>query len=458
MNANIFPRFIRFYRLVTGSIAFVPVIIALLFTIIGLLLRYFEQQGLSAWFVNSELPFLVVDSVDTARTLLSTIIGGLISLTVFSFSMIMIVLNQAASSLSPRLLPGLIRERKQQIVLGIYLGVIIFSLITLSFISTKDGYFNLPSFTIFLCALFTVGCLGVFIFFINSISTRVQIGSIMAKVHHNALADIDKTEKAPDNYREIDLPEDVKSWYALPAARSGYLDELHYQQLADLSREFNTRVYVCTARGFYVLKGLPLVRVERKLSREEAVDFIGRIHLLSDETDDWYLPRLKQLVEIALRAMSPGINDPGTALEIIDLVTEILARIMRIPLHNSYQGKEGAIVFYNRTTFEEILRTIMQELRQYCASDMTMIRKMGMMLLNLRIQAGDYLSYTHLIDEEIAALLTDARRNVENPLDRNELARLFKYINEVANNTEWERDLLAHRGELELPGVAATDH
>ncbi len=458
MIANIFPRFIRFYRLVTGSIAFIPVVTALIFTILGLLLRYYEQQGLSAWFVNSDLPFLVVDSVDTARTLLSTIIGGLISLTVFSFSMIMIVLNQAASSLSPRLLPGLIRERKQQIVLGIYLGVIIFSLITLSFISTKDGYFNLPSFTIFLCALFTVGCLGVFIFFINSISTRVQIGSIMAKVHHEALADIDRVENASKVYRETTLPEDVKQWYALPAGRSGYLDTLHYQQLADLSKDFNTRVYVCVSRSFYVLKGLPLVRVERRLSREEAEKFVDRIHLLSDETDDWYLPRLKQLVEIALRAMSPGINDPGTALEIIDLITEILARIMRIPLYNSYEGKDGAVVYYNRTTFEEILRTIMQELRQYCASDMTMIRKMGVMLLNLRLQAGQYLSYTHLIDEEIAALLTDARRNTVNPLDRQELARLFTYIREQAQSSAWEENLLTRQENIELPGVGATDH
>ena len=91
---------------------------------------YLEQKDISAHIMEIA-PALVIDDTDTAKTILSTLIGGLISLTVFSFSMVMVLLNQASSNFSPRVLPGIVSDQKHQIVLGLYIGTILYNIFIL---------------------------------------------------------------------------------------------------------------------------------------------------------------------------------------------------------------------------------------------------------------------------------------------------------------------------------------
>ena len=136
------------YQTFVSSIAFIPGFISLGFLVFAALIFSFDLTETGQQ-IKSDIPWLSIKDPSTARSILGAIAGGIISLTVFSFSMVMIVLNQAASQMSNRVLDKLIGNRFQQIVLGIYIGTIIFTFFLFSTIRETGDDFQIPSLSIF---------------------------------------------------------------------------------------------------------------------------------------------------------------------------------------------------------------------------------------------------------------------------------------------------------------------
>lgn len=126
------------YRAIVNSIGFYPSLLSVAFLIFAVLTMSVEYLAPIVQF-KLLISFILVDSAENARTILSTLAGSIISLTVFSFSMVMVVLNSASASLSPRVVPGLITRKSHQMVLGFYLGSIIYSIIMLIDINKLDN-------------------------------------------------------------------------------------------------------------------------------------------------------------------------------------------------------------------------------------------------------------------------------------------------------------------------------
>ena len=140
---------------VVNSIAFYPALIGLLFLLISVLSINFEFSD-GGQQLKSNLQWLSLKDASTARSIISAIATGIISLTVFSFSMVMIVLNQTASQMSNRILDKLIGSRFQQIVLGIYVGTIVYAFFLLSTIRDNDSGEQIPALSTYLLMLLTV--------------------------------------------------------------------------------------------------------------------------------------------------------------------------------------------------------------------------------------------------------------------------------------------------------------
>jgi len=185
-----FPYFLQhLYEKITTSIAFIPSIMAVGFFLLTGLMIYLEQHGLSKWMGEHIPSFVVIKSWEVAQNILTTLVGALISLMVFSFSMVMVLLNNAASNYSPRVLPGLIADKFHQFVLGTYLGTITYCLLLAINVTPSQPKTPLPSFSILLGILLGVTCLMSFVFFLHSISDSVQVDKILAvlkaKTLHN---------------------------------------------------------------------------------------------------------------------------------------------------------------------------------------------------------------------------------------------------------------------------------
>lgn len=409
-------------KLAVRSVAFLPVPMIVFAGMLGFVLFSLEKRtGISdtaaEWF-----PALAITSQDTARTILGMFVGGLITLTVFTFSQIMILLNQVASSYSPRLLPKLTGDRSLQFVMGLNLATIVLTIAVLLSIRSNDEY-KIPIFSILTCVMLGIICLCLFVYFVTAITKKIQVDSIIDASAQDALDSLNKQCRLDEKgYGEKSTPAGIADWYAIPSPISGYVGSVDHDTLSKLADEQQTRFYIGVRKGEYVPRGLPLLQSEHKLEVDQIKLVLAAVEPIPHHFDDWYLPNLKQLTEIALKALSPGINDPGTALSVIDRQTEILARMMEVPLFNYYRAEEGGEVWFSRHDYPEVLTALMQEMRCYGRHDPLVVRRMLQMLFHLMELAGQGLVHRQAVEQEIGALIADARVSILNPFDRNTVA------------------------------------
>ena len=149
------------------KIAFYPSIIALFGILLAYFMLFLEEKGITKYLLEY-IPDVVVNNTETSRSLLTTFIGGLISIMVFSFSMVMLLLSQASNNYSPRLLPGLISDKHHQVILGIYLATILYNIFILFSVEPSEDKYTLPGFSVLLGIVFTILCLVAFIYFIHN--------------------------------------------------------------------------------------------------------------------------------------------------------------------------------------------------------------------------------------------------------------------------------------------------
>ena len=414
-------RFLRtWFQRVVRSVAFLPLPMLIGGILLGIGMFYLEAYtGLSLW-LREEVPSLTIGSVDTARSTLGLLTGAIITLTVFTFTQIMGLFSQVAGSYSPRLLPLLTGDRALQFVLGAYLGAIVFNVIVLLGIDTTSGG-KLPALSILVCAVVDVACLVLFVYFIATISRKIQVSKIIDFVYARSVDAFDRAEEAEHFAVSAALPE-FSTWFSVPSPRDGYLGTVDFHRLSELASEYNTRFYLGLPKGHYVPKYQPLLESERELSKEEVHEVLAAVSPIRERYEDWHLPPVRLLAEIAVRAMSPGINDPGTAIDALDKLTSSLARLMHLPQYNVYRAPEQGTVYLRTHSFAEVIRALMQELRNCCAADTLVSRKLLQMLYHLKMIAAKNGPYPDILDREIQALIADNRRLIENDYDRESLA------------------------------------
>lgn len=168
------------YKKTVNSIAFLPAIIAVLFLLLsfGMIQFDFSETGKA---IKSNLHWLSLKDASTARSICSAIVSGIISLAVFSFSMVMILLNQAASQMSNRILGKLIGNHFQQFVLGFYIGTIVYALFLLSTIRDINSGIYVPAISTYLLIVLTVFDIFLFIYFFITSPSLLSLKRLFIK-------------------------------------------------------------------------------------------------------------------------------------------------------------------------------------------------------------------------------------------------------------------------------------
>ena len=252
------------YQKITGSIAFYPMLIVVVFIIGAITMLRTESLGISKS-ISEEVPYFIVNNADTARTILSTIIGGILSIMVFSFSMVMLLLNQASSQFSPRVLPSLIANKKHQFVLGVLIGTIAYCLIVIINILPNHRIYETPGVATFFGVILSFVCLGLFVYFLHSISRSIQIDVILNKIYQETRASIEK-EQEFNKHRTIDIP-NIDQWTTVYSDKTGYLKEISRDYLLELADTHETDIFITAEEGKFILKGDPVGKI--KLSSDK---------------------------------------------------------------------------------------------------------------------------------------------------------------------------------------------
>ena len=357
------------YLKITGSIAFYPVLIAIGFLLLSVLMLEVDFSWEGKQFKGA-LSWIRLRDADTARSIVSTIAAGLISLTVFSFSMVMIVLNQAASQLSNRILENLIGNRSQQWVLGIYLGTIVYALFLLTSIRDIDSGTNIPALSIYLLILLTVVDIFVFIYFLHFITQSVKYQTLIQNITKETHTALNKDKADHINHAPW-KPEGERCELRCPAA--GYFQDIRLSSLVKQACKEGFQLEFLHPKGTFLLQDVPFVAIYsvRPVSKKQVDKLLLDVDFYPGQSIDVNaLYGFKQLTEVAIKALSPGINDPNTAVLCLHALSALLAQRLRNTPPEVFSDEKGmARIFLPQQTFGDLVRLCLQPVWHYGKND-----------------------------------------------------------------------------------------
>lgn len=289
---------------------------------------------------HSSVPWLFGGTADAARSVLSTIAGSLITVISIAFSLTVIALQQASSQFSPRVMRRFTGDRVNQIVLGAYIGTFVYSLMVLREVrSPEEGASGfVPALSVSVAIALAIVCVGLLILFIHHISQMLQVDLVERQIHDEMLERLDHLYPSmvgePAAVKDAaagDAAEDAagEGW-EIRSTETGFVRSIDDAALLNAEREGVTRVRIRVAVGAFVahddllatVAGAPADAAETTRAIRKAVVIDATRSAEQDLLFD-----VRQLVDIALRALSPGINDPTTAEHALYYLGDMLGRL-----------------------------------------------------------------------------------------------------------------------------------
>ncbi|MEO8116408.1 MAG: DUF2254 domain-containing protein [Bacteroidota bacterium] len=333
------------YLKIINSIAFYPALIALSFLALSIFMVRFDFSDLGKNF-KAQLTWFSLKDATTARSIISSIVSGLISLTVFSFSMVMIILNQTASQMSNRILDRLIGNRFQQIVLGVYIGTIVFALFLLSTIRDINSGISIPAISTYFLIILTIIDIFLFIYFLHYITQSVKYQVIIQRIYADTkkvMLEVCTVPEMPiDSFLNFNGTE-VKAMHA------GIFEGFNKKALSHICGKYNCQVRILLRRGSFIFKDTIVAILSKNVDEEQTADIAGTFYINNDESlEKNFTYGFRQLTEVAVKALSPGINDPGTAIASLHALSKLFAfRLDQFP-NNHFQNIQGQTCIISR--------------------------------------------------------------------------------------------------------------
>ncbi|MTI89727.1 MAG: DUF2254 domain-containing protein [Balneolaceae bacterium] len=430
------------YHNITGSIGFYPTMMSVGFFLFAILIMSIEYLDVFMR-LKQYISIVLVNGADNARLLLNTLIAGVFSLTVFSFSMVMIVLNRATATLSPRVIPGLISQKSHQFVLGFYLGTIIYSLMLTVNINSPSIEESVPGLGILISLCFGIASLGLFVYFIHSISKTIQADNILNRLYNDTRKELFELygKHSHDHDKEVEAEEempDTSEWEAIESVNSGYFKMVEVSGLCRLLQEYDLKIKITIPHGFFVVEGYPFLQLNKPIDDEELADEIRSkfIFFVEEYVKDHYSYGFKQISEIAVKALSPGINDPGTAIRAIDLLTILFKIRMENGCMEFEKDVEGeARVYYRELSLDELLYKTMTPIRAYGKTDALVVMNLLESFTNM-LYAQKTAQMEEVLVQHIKGIIEDAEQASFNQMDTKKINDSICQINRLINRNQ----------------------
>lgn len=302
------------------------------------------------------LTFVFGGGPSAARTVLSAIATSLISVTTLLFSLTIVTLQLASSQYSPRLLQTFVRDRVVQSCLGILLGTFVFALVVLRSVRSADDSEDtafVPRLSVTVALLLTLFSVGALVAFLSHQSRQLRVETMLRDVHVEAGATLDRLtrDQADDEQPDTDLPPVPADAWPLCARHSGFLVQVTEAPLIAAARDAGVVLRLIPRPGESVLAGVPVAWAWRHDSRgepstEALEDALADALVVGYERADRGDPSygLRKLVDIAARALSPGINDPTTAVHALSHVSDLLGLVaQRTTWHRRLADDDGTL-------------------------------------------------------------------------------------------------------------------
>lgn len=355
----------------------VPSVMAV--TAIGLSVAMIRvDEVLTPKFIGT-LSWVYTGGPEGARAVLSTIAASMITVAGVTFSITIVALTLASQQFGPRLLRSFLRDLGNQIVLGTFVSTFIYCLLVLRTVRGIDDAQFVPHLAVTLGVVLAMLSLGVLIFFIHHVSTSIQASQIIA----NVAADLDRAvvrlfPEQLGHERGAALATNGSMWpgefdrntHVVPATSNGYVQAVDEDALLTLATRRDVVLRIDAKPGRFVRHGTTLVTVWSTASVDDglcesirAAFIVGSARTPTQDVEFF----VDQLVELAVRALSPGINDPGTARMCLDRLGQTLCQVARreMPASCRYDADGRLRVMARPIAFENLATAAFDEIRRY---------------------------------------------------------------------------------------------
>lgn len=356
------------------SFWFIPSIMVCMATGLAKLLLMFDHYGYKA--PAKFLHFFYEISPESARALLTTIASSMITVTSIAFSITVVALTLASSQFGPRLIRNFMMDKGTQLVLGAFVSTYLYCLLIIQATKSFDEQVFVPGMSVYIAVILAFVSVGMLIFFIHHVARSIQTDNVINNVYHQLRDSIERlfpdvegdtqthevhTQQHQQNYR---------SRFEIKARDSGYVQALDLDLLVSLGKKFDMVVEVKYKPGDFVIKNSTLLVIFYHSSEEPPIkEKLPQIVVQGSQRTPVQDPEfaIHQLVEIAVRAMSPGINDPYSAITCVDKLSAILCELCARPFPDSTRFDDsGAIrVTINNIKFSGLAEAAFNQIRQY---------------------------------------------------------------------------------------------
>ncbi len=359
-----------------GQFFLLPLIIAILLGMAGAVLSHLEEQMpfLNAWIPSFLFPSKSDPAV--AQVILSTIATAIITVVALAVSVLLLTLTLASIQFSPRIIINFIEDKKTQYILGIFLGTFGYCLTAMGATRSLPHPFA-PIFTVTVGMLLAFICIIILLMFINHIALAISANNIIHQLARQTEKMIDEMLLVQKGQHQINqsLFKDTNiNKTPVVSAVSGYIRSINTSQLLRVAGRHQTNVEVVRHIGHFVPAGIPLLILSSpgQIPAEIHSDFrfafeFGPSRTLKQDVEFGIL----KIVDIALKAISPAVNDPSTAVNCIDQLSAVLIYFFsRNPTEKMYTATDGKVfITMPWLDFERLIDSAFEQIRMYGKTD-----------------------------------------------------------------------------------------
>ncbi|WP_133127357.1 DUF2254 domain-containing protein [Legionella nagasakiensis] len=410
-----------------------PSLLVLIINFIGIALSLGIEN-----IINS--PYLSI-SEDKQQTILNILASSLMTLISVTFSISMLILSTVSNQFGPRLLPNFIHSKNTQITLGIFLGTFLYCLFC---IYSETNTITRGAQTIYAFIL-ALGCITILVAFVNNVMKSIQIDGILSLIisqTKSAISSIQQ-ENTANSHKSSEL-KPRKIIKSVSAGTNGYIQGIDYKKLKTIACENNIFLQVNVRSGDYVYHQDEVIIIsaedEKTLEKislntlQSTINIIS-IRLLKQDVEYGF----EQISEIAVRALSPGINDPYTARDCVFLLGELFLYLEHqdhIEL-SEFHYQDKILLAYRSFTYQGIVEAGLNRLRQAALSDLTVILAIYDMIIQITALLKNKKLISALLKQGIALHDMIQNKNLPN-YDRLALSEREETLHNLVNQYQSE--------------------
>lgn len=357
-----------------------------------------------------------------ARTLLGAVGASAIGVAGTVFSITIAALSLAAGQMGPRLLRNFTRDRGNQVTLGIFLGTFSYALMVLRSVRTHEEGEFIPHIALSVGILLAFVCVATLVFFVNHIAGRINVDTVIELVSEDVRAALRRLTTEG----EQPAPPPAEFWgQGVPVldSRRGYLQQLDVDGLADWAERHGTAIRLLVRPGDHVFPGAPIaVAAPRVDGVDAAIRSATALGPQRSSSEDLEFA-VRQLVEVAVRALSPGINDPHTAMSVVDRLGMALCQLipLRLPSGVSLRGGQPVLVTPG-IDYDGLLDAMFHMIRQSAKGTPAVLIRI-LEVLTVVVSCEPDGARAAALQRHADLVLCDAERTIGTPADQDDVRR-----------------------------------